>query len=345
LRHLPANANAWHLVGLKAVTEGRPADAVEPLTKALLLDPDFKGAYVNLGLAYLRLGNWQRSIDVSVAGQARHADVAQFDYHIGVAYCQLALNMVNSRMATSDEMARATARKAELEEAARLAVEEVEVCKRAEEEARRAVREAKSTSDRRVAVIEEGTPLLVLEDIDVFESVESELETGQLRRGSKVEAAGKPRDSAGCTWVPIQPRGAVNRRAVDVHVVNTEEKRALKEKDAKLKAAADARIEAVTRMKEARAAAQEAVPDLRLRPVAQLLPPDEFGRYEDWRRRSLEAFGQARDNVVVLGRRRFLESPFLDVDDEMVTAMSSGEGPVEIQLPQNLGWPSNQYKT
>jgi len=90
----PTNSLTLHLQGVAAIQGQRLHAGVELLSKALLLDPDFKASYVNIGIAYLRLGEFERAVQVSEAGLARHPDAPQPQYHIGVACCQLALNMV-----------------------------------------------------------------------------------------------------------------------------------------------------------------------------------------------------------------------------------------------------------
>lgn len=91
IRHLPTNASTLFLLGMALMERGKTADAVEVLSKSLLLDPDFKAPYVNLGVAYLRLQQYERAIDVSDACLVRHPQTPQCHYHIGAACCQLAL--------------------------------------------------------------------------------------------------------------------------------------------------------------------------------------------------------------------------------------------------------------
>merc|ERR1712166_780072 len=75
------------------------------MNRSLLLDPDFRSPYVNLGVAYLRLANaafsngdfaeenamYRKTIEVSKAGLSRFPQSPQCHYHIAIATCQLAI--------------------------------------------------------------------------------------------------------------------------------------------------------------------------------------------------------------------------------------------------------------
>ncbi|CAE7682193.1 unnamed protein product [Symbiodinium sp. CCMP2456] len=103
LESFPSNSNALFLLGMGALEMGFLESAVELMNKSLLLDPDFRAPYVNLGVAYLRQAaqsseNSQRLqdlyfrvIEVSESCLARHPASPQCHYHIGVASTQLAL--------------------------------------------------------------------------------------------------------------------------------------------------------------------------------------------------------------------------------------------------------------
>ncbi|CAE7399578.1 unnamed protein product [Symbiodinium pilosum] len=103
LDSFPSNSNALFLLGMAALEMGLLESAVELMNKSLLLDPDFRAPYVNLGVAYLRQAaqiseNSQRQedlylrvIEVSESCLARHPASPQCQYHIGVACTQLAL--------------------------------------------------------------------------------------------------------------------------------------------------------------------------------------------------------------------------------------------------------------
>jgi len=82
---LPSNATAWYLKGMALLELGKPAQAIEPMQRALLLDLDFKAPYVNLGVAFLRMSRLDETIEISDALLLRHPDSPQCHYHIAVA--------------------------------------------------------------------------------------------------------------------------------------------------------------------------------------------------------------------------------------------------------------------
>mmetsp|Transcript_8717 Transcript_8717/g.27331 ORF Transcript_8717/g.27331 Transcript_8717/m.27331 type:complete len:592 (+) Transcript_8717:176-1951(+) len=93
VRLLPTNANALYLLGMAALDQGRIEEARDLLNRSLLLDPDHRAPYVNLGVAYLRLGSFGSAVEISQAGLSRFPQSPQSHYHIGVACCQLALEI------------------------------------------------------------------------------------------------------------------------------------------------------------------------------------------------------------------------------------------------------------
>jgi tetratricopeptide (TPR) repeat protein len=93
LDFLPTNATTLCLIGADWCRQGENWYARRYLRESLLLDPDFKAPYVYLGMVHLRLKLWQSALEISEKGRARHPSPAQFQYHIGVACCQLALEM------------------------------------------------------------------------------------------------------------------------------------------------------------------------------------------------------------------------------------------------------------
>merc|ERR1711972_407834 len=104
---LPTNADALFLCGMAALEASELVEAVNMMNKSLLLDPDFPSPYINIGVAYLRcavladqcddaedaMKNFRRAIEVSEALLERHPQRPQAHYHIGVAYCQIALRL------------------------------------------------------------------------------------------------------------------------------------------------------------------------------------------------------------------------------------------------------------
>jgi len=91
LAFMPTNANGYCLTGSSLLYSSQPEKAQEYFNRTLLLDPDFKAPYVNLGVAYLRLGWYRQVVEISEAGLARHPDSPQCHYHISVACCQLCI--------------------------------------------------------------------------------------------------------------------------------------------------------------------------------------------------------------------------------------------------------------
>mmetsp|Transcript_81639 Transcript_81639/g.141410 ORF Transcript_81639/g.141410 Transcript_81639/m.141410 type:complete len:457 (+) Transcript_81639:892-2262(+) len=86
----PANATSLYLIGMCALEKGETVKAESYFHKSLLLDLDFKAPYVNLGVAYIRLGKWDAAIEISEALLKRHPDSPQCQYHIAFASFHLA---------------------------------------------------------------------------------------------------------------------------------------------------------------------------------------------------------------------------------------------------------------
>lgn len=90
LAAMPTNASTRYLQGMSCLEQGDGGRAVELMEKALLLDPDFKAPYINIGLALLRLGQPKPAREVSLAGLARHPKTSQLQYNLGAACFTLA---------------------------------------------------------------------------------------------------------------------------------------------------------------------------------------------------------------------------------------------------------------
>jgi len=85
IEHYPGNASSWYLLGQACLEQGQTKSAVDLLRRAMILDLDFRAPYVNLGVAYLRLGEFDAAVAVSEACLKRHPDSPQCNYHIAVA--------------------------------------------------------------------------------------------------------------------------------------------------------------------------------------------------------------------------------------------------------------------
>lgn len=85
LLHMPSNSTALYLMGMACLELEEPKQAVDWMWKALLLDPDFKAPYVNLGAAYLRLRRYDEAVAISEAAMVRHPETPHCNYHIGLA--------------------------------------------------------------------------------------------------------------------------------------------------------------------------------------------------------------------------------------------------------------------
>jgi len=82
---MPTNANSHYLIGMCHLEAGKNQDAVVALEACLQLDPDFKAPYINLGVAWLRLGFYQGAEEASRAGLIRHPQTQHCCYNLGVA--------------------------------------------------------------------------------------------------------------------------------------------------------------------------------------------------------------------------------------------------------------------
>eukprot|EP00811_Abedinium_folium_P035925 NODE_867_length_2726_cov_10.400923.p1 GENE.NODE_867_length_2726_cov_10.400923~~NODE_867_length_2726_cov_10.400923.p1 ORF type:complete len:545 (-),score=136.31 NODE_867_length_2726_cov_10.400923:326-1960(-) len=87
---MPTNATSRYLLGMYYLDANRPIDAAICMAQSLQLDPDFKAAYSNIGVAYLRLGQYERTVKVSGVGMMRHLNTPHFFYHAGLAHFALA---------------------------------------------------------------------------------------------------------------------------------------------------------------------------------------------------------------------------------------------------------------
>jgi len=360
LQLMPTNANALHLLGCRAIKVGNPYDAVWPLTQSLLLDPDYKGAYVNLGMAYLQLKNWERAIQVSQAGLERHPDSPHLAYHAGVAYSQQALALVNEFAEQSEEMeeARRVAQqvktnKAGLEEAEKQARAEFEVkhaaWKQATEEKKQAQNEHEYQMKRvKARPIEEGMKLKVSQSCAVFHVFDSHWdEIGTLQKGQLVTVKGPPKDREGYTMVSIiETGGLVHLQDLEVCEVGGKGQHVVIEKEAALKVAYAQFEEARKSLNQAKERNKALVVEeaaIPRRPISRLLPTCEAQRYQELRRNAIDWLQSAQEHEISKNRRRG-QPPFQEADCAMLDAMESGEGPVKIYLPERLGWPSAQYR-
>lgn len=85
LENLPTNANAYYTQGQLLIDQGEYAEALVSLTRAVLLDPDFKLPYVCLGNCQLHLGNHEEAIKAAKACMSRFPDAPMADFIIGQA--------------------------------------------------------------------------------------------------------------------------------------------------------------------------------------------------------------------------------------------------------------------
>mmetsp|Transcript_106950 Transcript_106950/g.345108 ORF Transcript_106950/g.345108 Transcript_106950/m.345108 type:complete len:270 (-) Transcript_106950:57-866(-) len=86
LKHHPFNASSMYLLGMIKMEDWEPdlEQAVLLMARSIVLDPDFRGPYVNLGAAFLRLGSSEAAIKVSEVGLSRHPQSPQCHYHIAL---------------------------------------------------------------------------------------------------------------------------------------------------------------------------------------------------------------------------------------------------------------------
>lgn len=85
LEAMPTNATTRFLLGMYQLEMGNPQAAIGFFEEALLLDPDFKASYVNLGVAYLREARYEKAADTSAAGLIRHPGVPALQYNLGIS--------------------------------------------------------------------------------------------------------------------------------------------------------------------------------------------------------------------------------------------------------------------
>jgi len=88
LQSNPCNANALFWLGMAMLESDRLDDAIRYMYRSLVLDADFKGPYVNLGVAFLREKNYAKCREISQRCLARFPDSPQCHYHISVALYQ-----------------------------------------------------------------------------------------------------------------------------------------------------------------------------------------------------------------------------------------------------------------
>ena len=79
----------WYKKGSASLESGRHKEAVEALTKALSLDPEYAVAYRNRGNAYSKLGNYQEAI-------TDYGRALALDPNVAAAYCSR--GVVHSRL-------------------------------------------------------------------------------------------------------------------------------------------------------------------------------------------------------------------------------------------------------
>lgn len=85
LEQMPTNASGRNLLGTCLLEEGSALHAARLFEESILLDPDFRAPYVNLGVCYLRIGKYQRALEVSEAILLRHPFTHQAHYNAGAA--------------------------------------------------------------------------------------------------------------------------------------------------------------------------------------------------------------------------------------------------------------------
>eukprot|EP00435_Cladocopium_sp_Y103_P049543 s2939_g15.t1 len=88
---MPTNATARYLLGMQHLESEQWTAAIGSFEESLQLDPDFKAPWINMAVAFLRLRQWQRVLEVSDAALYRHPNTAHCFYNKGLAYFFLAL--------------------------------------------------------------------------------------------------------------------------------------------------------------------------------------------------------------------------------------------------------------
>uniref|UniRef100_A0A7S4VIS4 Uncharacterized protein n=1 Tax=Alexandrium monilatum TaxID=311494 RepID=A0A7S4VIS4_9DINO len=93
LHSMPANSTARFLLGMCLMESGSQGDlqaAVARMEESLLLDPDFKAPYADIGVAHLRLGDYDAAVEISEVGLARHPATAHLEYNLACSKFVLA---------------------------------------------------------------------------------------------------------------------------------------------------------------------------------------------------------------------------------------------------------------
>ncbi len=89
IKEFPCYARAETELGVVQASLGRPAEAEEPLKKAIECDPGFPDAYLQLGMVYNAEKNYRDSITELTEGTRRAPSAWQFYYQLGIAHYEL----------------------------------------------------------------------------------------------------------------------------------------------------------------------------------------------------------------------------------------------------------------
>jgi len=81
----PLNATSEYLIGVCHLKRAENNEAMFRFVRSLRLDPEFKAAYVNIGVVALTLKDWSVAILVSEAGLKRHPQAFQCNFNMGLA--------------------------------------------------------------------------------------------------------------------------------------------------------------------------------------------------------------------------------------------------------------------
>lgn len=89
VRMNPKSHEAWYNLAI-AIIDGtdRPADAVEPLKKVIVLKPEFIDAYNNLGILLSTLGRHQEALDSYKNGLNRNSGDFSLYYNMGITLAE-----------------------------------------------------------------------------------------------------------------------------------------------------------------------------------------------------------------------------------------------------------------
>lgn len=85
LDSMPANSTGRFLMGMCLMEFGGTGNlkaAVEKMEESLLLDPDFKAPYADIGVAHLRLRDYAAAAEISQVGLSRHPATAHLEYNL-----------------------------------------------------------------------------------------------------------------------------------------------------------------------------------------------------------------------------------------------------------------------